>query len=173
MLYYVKWSNVDKLLIKNMNVSSSKFKPIDYIAIIIVLGGFVLIYLGADGVVSGILISVVAWYFGKQAVQSQIEKKKLVESVTDVIKRVCKSEFVDPALALRVAQCESSLNPKAISKNSNKSIDRGVFQWNDKWHPEITDICAFDVECATRAFCKAFKGGNLEWWKATKSCWDK
>lgn len=49
------------------------FKPVDYIAVIIMIGGLILKFYGADGVVSSIMIMVVAYYFGKKGVEMQIE----------------------------------------------------------------------------------------------------
>ena len=152
------------------------FKPIDIIAIITIIGAFVLIAFGFNGTVGLILTTVVLAYFGKKELLDPLKEKKLPEAKTEtveqIIRRIAKQEGVDPDLALRVARCESGLNPAAKNVNTNKTIDRGVFQWNDKWHPEISDGCAYDTERATRAFCKAFKEGHLDWWNATKKCWD-
>jgi len=156
-----------------MSLFKENLKPSDCVAIIVLIAGFFLIYLGKDGVVGGLLTVVVAFYFGEKAIQDRIEKKSSIETVEDIIRRIAGVEGVDPDLAVRVATCESSLNPSAKNVNTDGSVDRGVFQWNNKWHPEISDVCAFDVECAAREFCKAFKGGNLSWWDATKKCWDK
>jgi hypothetical protein len=93
-------------------------------------------------------------------------------SVEDIIKQICAQNTVDPALALRVAKCESGLNPKAINMNTDKSMDRGLFQINNKYHPEVTDEQAFDPSFATQFFCTAFKGGNVGWWNASRTCWD-
>ena len=94
-------------------------------------------------------------------------------TMESIIKMVCEEEKVDPDLAIRVAKCESSLNPKARNINSPTSIDRGLFQINNYYHPEVTDAQADDPIFATRFFCKAFLNGNLDWWKASKTCWDK
>lgn len=40
---------------------------------------------------------------------------------------------VDPLLLISIAQVESSMNPKAINKNKNKSIDVGLMQINSIW----------------------------------------
>jgi len=87
------------------------------------------------------------------------------------IRSIAKEEGVDPYLAVKVAKCESNLEPNAVCFNRNGTRDRGLFQWNDFWHPEISDECAFNVQCSTRAFCKAVKDGNLDWWNASKKCW--
>ena len=95
------------------------------------------------------------------------------ESNEEIIRRVAKEECVDQELAVRVAKCESSLNEKAVNINTEGSIDRGLFQINSKYHPEVSEAEAFDAEFSAHFFCKAFKNGNLSWWNATKTCWDK
>lgn len=154
----------------------NKFQPIDIIAILTLIGGFFLISLGANGLVGTILTTIILFYFGKKELLDKITEKHLpeakFETIEDIIRKIARSETVDPALALRVAKCESGLNPAAQNINTNGSIDRGLFQWNDRWHPEITDEIAFDVEKSTRAFCRAFKEGHLSWWNATKKCWN-
>ena len=41
-----------------------KMKPTDILALIVVIGSFVLIGLGHDGVINSVLMAVVAFYFG-------------------------------------------------------------------------------------------------------------
>jgi hypothetical protein len=93
--------------------------------------------------------------------------------IETIIRAVCQEEQVDPELALKVAQCESGLDPQAINTNTDGSRDRGLFQINEKYHPEVTESEAFSVVSATRFFCRAFKSGNLSWWNASRTCWDK
>src|SRR5258708_6554139 len=38
-----------------------------------------------------------------------------------------------------ICSCESGYKLTAKLVNSPTSIDRGLFQWNNKYHPEITD----------------------------------
>ena len=155
----------------------SKIEAIDLIALVVIVGGLILKFTGADGVVGTLLTTVVLFYFGKKELYDKARDRKetagKVESVGEMIRRIAKEEKVDPELAYKVAKCESSLNPHARGINTTGSVDRGVFQWNDKYHPEVSDDCAFDVECATRAFCKAVNEGHLNWWNASKKCWEK
>ena len=44
----------------------SKFEPIDVIAIITVLGGFILTAFHLDGTISNVLIMVTSFYFGSK-----------------------------------------------------------------------------------------------------------
>lgn len=80
---------------------------------------------------------------------------------------------VDPDLILRIAKCESGLNPKAKNPNSTAS---GVFQfinstWNhyckgDVFNAKDNVTCAVDL----------IADGGLSHWRAdprSESCWDK
>ncbi len=93
--------------------------------------------------------------------------------IEQTIRLICLRLGQDPDLAIRVAKCESSLNPRAINTNRDGSRDRGLFQINEKYHPEVTDDQAFDPEFATQFFCDAVKNGHLSWWDASKTCWNK
>lgn len=154
----------------------SKFEPADMIAMVVAVGGLGLMYLGIDGTVGTLLTTIVLFYFGKKEIVDKRKVKKVngakAETVEEIIKRVAKEKGINPDLALRVAKCESGLNPAAVNINTNKSKDRGLYQWNDKWHPEITDKVAFDAELSCCAFCDAVNAGNLSWWNASKKCWN-
>ena len=117
-------------------------------------------------------------YAGTQTIESLLPTTKTivadVKAINEgIIRKIAIQQCVDPELAVRVAKCESGLDNKAINTNEGGSRDRGLFQINDKYHPEITDEQAFNPIIATEFFCKAFKAGNLSWWNATKTCWDK
>lgn len=74
--------------------------------------------------------------------------------------------------AIAVALAESGGNPKAVHVNADKyrSRDRGLWQINDHWHPEVSDAAAFDpARCAAAAF--RISGGGRSWsaWSTWKS----
>jgi len=104
---------------------------------------------------------------------SKTETTTETQPVEETIRLVAIREGTDPDLAVRVAKCESSLKPKALNINKDGSKDRGIFQINDKYHPEITDEEAYNPAVATTFFCNAVKAGNLSWWSATQKCWEK
>lgn len=54
-------------------------------------------------------------------------------------------------IAVAIALAESSLNTSAQHRNTDGSIDRGLYQINTRWHPEVSDACAYDPVCATQA----------------------
>jgi len=71
--------------------------------------------------------------------------------------------FKWPSYLIKLARCESSLNPKATHVNRNGTTDRGLFQWNTI-HKDVTDACAFDVDCATRKTIDTINAGHQSWW---------
>ena len=89
------------------------------------------------------------------------------------IRTIATQNGIDPDIAVAVAKCESNFNPQAININTDNSEDRGLFQINNKFHPEVTTAQAFDITFSTQFFCTAFKAGNLSWWNASKTCWEK
>ena len=137
------------------------------------LGGFLI------GGVAGYLIdgspltAFLAGYSGTGVLTSLITQKKTGQNgeVETIIRYVARQELVNPELCVKVAKCESNLNPQAVNINKDGSKDRGLFQWNDKYHPEVSDADAFSAEKSTKLFCKAFKEGHLSWWSASKKCW--
>ena len=119
-----------------------------------------------------------AGYAGTSVIEGLVkngsfEILKKPESVENLIRRIAEGFDVDPDLAVRVAKCESGLNTTARNYNEPGSVDRGLFQINSKYHPEVTDQQADDPVFATKFFCEAVKAGNLSWWEATQSCWKK
>lgn len=72
-----------------------------------------------------------------------------------------------------IGRCESGFNPNARLVNSAKSIDRGLYQWNSWYHPEITDAIAYDPAQNTRLACKALIAKKATaYWSASKPCWN-
>ena len=151
----------------------------------IVNGNFSLGFLGGmvTGGLAGYLIdgnpttAFLAGYAGTSVIENLLSKKNSqkspIEGVTEkIIIKIAKREGIDPALAVRVARCESNLKTTAENVNASGSRDRGLFQINDKWHPSVSDEEAFNPIFATEFFCKAVSEGHLDWWNATRSCWE-
>jgi hypothetical protein len=72
-------------------------------------------------------------------------------------------------LLVRIAKCESSLRPEVRGKVDNR--DRGLFQINSHYNPQVSDKCAFDIECSTLFTLKEIRAGNLWKWDNSKHCW--
>lgn len=93
---------------------------------------------------------------------------KGVESVEQTIRRIAnENNFQYTDYLVRLANCESRLNPKAVNTQGNKparSRDRGLFQINDYYHKHISDAQAFDVEFSTKYTMKLINEGKQEYW---------
>ena len=142
------------------------------------LGGLVTGGIAGYFIDGSFLTAFMGGYAGTGVLQALLAKKNSdsvsVTGITEaLIRKIATEESVDPDLAVRVAKCESSLNWKATNTNTDSSCDWGLYQINNKWHPEVTEAEAFDPIFSTKFFCKAFKAGNLSWWNATKKCWEK
>ena len=85
-----------------------------------------------------------------------------------------KLSWAEKDMLCDICKCESGYNIKAKLVNSPKSIDRGLFQWNSFYHPNITDEMAYNPEVATRLACKAIKNKQAKiLWSASMKCWNK
>lgn len=64
--------------------------------------------------------------------------------------------------AVAVALAESGGDPLAVGRNSDKwrSRDRGLWQINSHWHPEVSDAVAFSPSGAAAAAYKISNGGT-------------
>jgi hypothetical protein len=69
--------------------------------------------------------------------------------------------FRKPRVAAAIAMAESSGDPLAVGINRKpRSRDRGLFQINSRWHPEVSDRCAFDVRCNAEEAYRISEGGR-------------
>lgn len=86
------------------------------------------------------------------------------ETVEEQIRRIAKEEnFQWADWLVKIADCESKLNPLAVNGKGNKpvgSVDRGLYMINDYWHKEISNECTFSVDCSTRFAIKLTMSGR-------------
>ncbi|SCF46452.1 Transglycosylase SLT domain-containing protein [Micromonospora matsumotoense] len=68
--------------------------------------------------------------------------------------------------AVAVAMAESSCNPSAVGSNGptagcpNGSLDRGLWQINNCYHPTVNDTCAYTAQCNANAAYNISSGGS-------------
>jgi flagellar biosynthesis chaperone FliJ len=73
------------------------------------------------------------------------------------------------AVAVSCAE-NNAHNTTAVYVNTDGSRDRGLWQINDRWHPEVTDECAFDPLCSAKAaFVISSRGTNFTPWATWQS----
>lgn len=63
-------------------------------------------------------------------------------------------------MAVAIAMAESSGNAQARGTNTDGSIDRGLWQINNRANPQVSDSCAYDPLCSARAAYKISAGGT-------------
>jgi len=102
-------------------------------------------------------------------------KPKPVQCPTEVILRqqiinyiLCKDWDGQGNTAVAVAHAESGFDPEQKNLNDGHSLDRGVFQINQKYHSEVSNLCAFDAKCNIDAANRIFKanGSSFNQWSA-------
>lgn len=90
--------------------------------------------------------------------------KKSTAEVEKQIRQLAKdNNFQWEDYLIRLAYCENdTLTPGR--RGDIDPRDRGVFQINSFWHPEVSDECAFDVKCATEwTMWRINSGYQYEW----------
>lgn len=65
-----------------------------------------------------------------------------------IIKVTENRNFHDLKNLLSVIGCESGFREFAVHVNANGTLDRGIAQFNSYWRSDVTDECAFNLECA-------------------------
>lgn len=79
--------------------------------------------------------------------------------------------FKWPGYLVKLLNCESGLNEKAINEWGNHpstSKDRGIAQFNSYWRADISDKCSFDLDCSVRETIKMINKGYQNRWACNK-----
>lgn len=80
-------------------------------------------------------------------------------------------DFKWPDYLVRLAVCESRLDPKAVNDKGNNpadSYDRGLLQFNSYWQKQVSDECAFSVDCSVRRAIDLINQGKQHLWACDK-----
>lgn len=102
--------------------------------------------------------------------------------MVDIVTSIANANSIDPLLLLAICSCESGFNPLAKLFNPptasvpSGSTDRGLFQWNDHYHKEISDVQAYDPTIATQKACQSINASHANIrgnWSASQPCWIK
>jgi len=97
----------------------------------------------------------------------QVQAKEIISFDTPVEEYIYKvfGEDHDKAMLLLSGNenCggeNKGLNTYATNVNKSGSMDRGIFQINDYYHPSVSNECAFDHECNTDYAYRMFVNDN-------------
>ena len=81
----------------------------------------------------------------------------------DQVRLLILNADLDVSIAETIIKRESAWNPTSIHINKNGTIDRGLWQINNVYHSEVSDICAYDPICSTK---EAIRIQGKEGWNA-------
>ena len=81
-------------------------------------------------------------------------------TVEDLIVSMAKDAGLDPNTALRIAKCESSLNPMARNKHSTA---KGLYQFLDRTFANYCEGDVFNPEDSIKCFIKLYPK-HPNWW---------
>ena len=112
---------------------------------------------------------------GKQQKQVKVVKtsfpikkyqKYLNKDQLEVAQRIwdLAGEFKWKTYLIRLAYCESRLNPRCQNSNGKYGLDRGLFEINSFYHPEVSDECAYSINCSTKWTIKRIEDGQQKEW---------
>ena len=86
-------------------------------------------------------------------------KLGVIEEIRDIAEQ---ENFDDVEWLISISECESNFDP--LIRGRIDSRDRGLFQINSFWHPDVSDECAFSIECSTLFTIDAYNNGYQDWW---------
>ncbi len=74
---------------------------------------------------------------------------------------------VNPQLALWIVKHESSFNPRA---KGDGEASRGLWQISKIYHPEVSDVTAYNVASSTRWSLERIREGKANEWSTYRFC---
>ena len=81
------------------------------------------------------------------------------------VQNAAKATGVNPRDAEWIVSHESAHRPQATGDGGES---RGLWQINRLYHPEVSDQCAYDVECSTDWSLQRIRDGNINEWSTWK-----
>lgn len=89
------------------------------------------------------------------------------EGVESKVREIAEKEnFKWPDYLVRLGKCESGLNPQAQGDGGYNS--RGLFQISSYYHPEVSDDCAYDIDCSTKWTMDKINAGQQNLWTCNR-----
>lgn len=96
------------------------------------------------------------------------------ENVRGFVREYAILQGIDPERALFILHKESqdcfrggAFNPTVRGDDGN-GVSRGCWQISRRWHPEISDECAYDLICSTIFSIDRIKKGYINEWSTWK-----
>jgi hypothetical protein len=89
-----------------------------------------------------------------------------VNEIKAFIAQEAVKQGVNPHIPLWIAEHESSFQVSAIGDDGES---RGIFQISRRYHPEVSDACAYDYKCATEWSLARIAAGHANEWTTWKN----
>ncbi len=96
------------------------------------------------GATIGVLLSSTITYVASPVYASEIAPVAITETLEAQVTRIAEAHKTASTTLLSLVMNESNGSTTVVGKTG----DRGITQISPKWHPEVSDECAFDSECA-------------------------
>jgi hypothetical protein len=91
------------------------------------------------------------------------------ETIDQMIDRIAKEEnFQWVSFFKKLVYCESRYDQYAINNNGAYGVDRGLLQINTKYHPEVSNEQAFDLDFSIRWSMRRIQNGFQSEWMCNK-----
>ena len=100
-----------------------------------------------------------------QVVETQTTELSVPEQISEIANE---KGFKWTDYLIRLAFCESRFKTDARNDNGYYGTDRGLFQINDFFHPEVSTACADDLKCATEWTMWRINSGYQHEWACNK-----
>lgn len=105
---------------------------------------------------------------GDAIVQPNDRQSSEIKTIEEQIRHLAdEHNFRWPDYLVNLACCEGLLKTETTNDKGNTpsySIDRGLYGINDFWHSEISNNCAFDLNCSTLWTMKRINEGYQHEW---------
>ncbi len=83
-----------------------------------------------------------------------------------IAREIARKHNIDEDLFVAVLYCESGMDPEAVNRNENGTIDYGICQFNDYWYRNIISpsTALHQPEVALNVMAQRWKEGHEEDW---------
>ena len=127
-------------------------------------------------ILTAILVAIIGYYGNSLEIHSveaiQIDRVQIYPEIEDDVKRYVLTEFYNAGLNpdkidRMLSECENKkwdTDAKYKNNDKHRSIDRGLFMINDYWHAEVSNECAYNLECSTKEAIRIVKEKTWKEW---------
>ena len=113
-------------------------------------------------------VSACLWFGAACYYYKPIPKYDTETKIKQYIETSFKQAGLDGKKAVKIAYLESGFKVNSKHINSTNSIDRGIFQLNNRWHPEVSDECAYNLQCNVSEAIRIARDSGWQQWSTNR-----